>query len=83
MWPDNPHNRPENNHPVANRHHVHDPIDLAKFSGWLGREPDYHIVVEEPFGGAHGRRLIAYYDNAANLPARKVLVEKLMESAAG
>lgn len=82
LWPDNPHNRPENNDPAGNKHHVHDPIDLAKFSRWLGREPDYHIVVEEPFGGAKGRRLIAYYDNVSSLPRRKVLVEKLMESAA-
>lgn len=42
--------------------HVHDPVDLEKLLGWTGREPDYHIVVQEPLvNHNHGRRLICYY----------------------
>jgi hypothetical protein len=80
MWPENRGDKSKNKHTSG---HVHDPINLAKLSGWLGREPDYYIVVDEPFGGMYGRRLIAYYDNGANLPSRDVLVEKLKESATG
>jgi hypothetical protein len=46
----------------ASKHHIHDPVDLEKLTRWTGREPAYHIVVQEPLGlGAKGRRLIAYY----------------------
>lgn len=51
------------------RHHVHDPVDLEKLSRWFGRTPDYSIVVEEPLRKlAKGRRLIAYYHNAGEMP---------------
>lgn len=42
--------------------HVHDPVDYAKLTGWMGREANYRCVVEEPFGGPTGKRLIAIYD---------------------
>lgn len=42
--------------------HVHDPVDLKKVNDWFGREPDYHIIVEEPLFRSHkNKRLICYY----------------------
>jgi hypothetical protein len=41
--------------------HVHDPVDLAKVTSWFGRDPDFQMVVTEPFGGKKGRRLFCYY----------------------
>jgi hypothetical protein len=44
------------------RHHCQDPVDEAKLAGWFGREPDYSLVVEEPFRDRQiSRRLIAYF----------------------
>ncbi len=40
--------------------HVHDPVSLEKVVGWAGREPNYQIVVEEPFRSR--KRLIAVFD---------------------
>jgi hypothetical protein len=45
--------------------HLHDPIDLEKLTLWMGREPNYHLVVQEPFRGKVGQRLIAIYDRDA------------------
>lgn len=42
--------------------HVHDPVDLEKLSGWFGRAPNYHFVVDEPLRGSKKSRLIAIYD---------------------
>jgi hypothetical protein len=43
-------------------HHCQDPVDEAKLAGWFGREPDYSLVVEEPFCDRQiGRRLISYF----------------------
>ncbi|WP_232281902.1 class I SAM-dependent methyltransferase [Roseobacter sp. SK209-2-6] len=42
--------------------HIHDPIDYEKLTQWMGREANYHIVVQEPFRGKVGKRLIAIYD---------------------
>ena len=42
------------------RDHIHDPIDGKKLRRWMGRKPNYSIVVEEPF--RKPRRLIAIYD---------------------
>lgn len=55
----------------AAENHVHDPVDEAKLAGWMGREPNYSIVVREPFTEARkkGRRLIAVYDQD---PARTI-----------
>lgn len=39
--------------------HIHDPVDESKLQGWMGRKPNYSMIVREPFGPA---RLIAYYD---------------------
>jgi hypothetical protein len=44
------------------RGHVNDPVDLAKLSGWFGREPNYSLVVREPFVKRGGARLFAIYD---------------------
>ena len=42
--------------------HLHDPVDYAKLSVWMGRPANYHIVVREPFRTKVGDRLIAVYD---------------------
>ena len=44
--------------------HVQDPVDLEKLSGWFGRPPNYHQLVQEPFGGRSGARMFALYDPA-------------------
>jgi hypothetical protein len=42
--------------------HIHDPVDLEKLTQWTGRDPAYHLIVQEPLiEGGKGRRLIAYY----------------------
>jgi hypothetical protein len=42
--------------------HCQDPVDEAKLAGWFGREPDYSLIVEEPFRDRRtSRRLIAYF----------------------
>lgn len=46
--------------------HIHDPIDLDKVNNWVGREPSYHIIVEEPLRNSKvgkSKRLICYYQN--------------------
>jgi hypothetical protein len=48
----------------SNKHHVHDPVDLKKVTGWFGRDPNYHLVVREPFAARSGARLFALYDVA-------------------
>lgn len=46
----------------ACRFHCQDPVNARKLAGWFGREPDYRIVVQEPFQKKRsGRRLIAYF----------------------
>lgn len=40
--------------------HIHDPISLDKMNGWFGREPNYHIIIQEVESSA--RRLICVYD---------------------
>jgi hypothetical protein len=42
--------------------HVHDPVNEKKLKKWMGREPNYQILVEEPFRYGTGKRLIAIYD---------------------
>lgn len=42
--------------------HIHDPVDLNKLVSWVGREPDYYIIVQEPlFSSKKNKRLICYY----------------------
>ena len=41
--------------------HLHDPVDEQKLLVWMGIEPNYKLMVQEPFGPT---RLIAYYDIA-------------------
>lgn len=48
--------------PKATPGHIHDPVDYAKLTQWMGREANYKIIVQEPFGGVKGQRLIALYD---------------------
>ncbi len=48
--------------------HVHDPVDEAKLSGWFGREPNYRLVVREPF--FRKKRMIAYFDREH--PSRRI-----------
>ncbi|MDG2341096.1 MAG: hypothetical protein P8L32_07875 [Paracoccaceae bacterium] len=40
--------------------HIHDPIDRKKIRKWMGRKPNYGIVVQEPFRTP--RRWIGVYD---------------------
>jgi len=47
--------------PTAADEHLHDPIDSAKLRGWMGRRPNYEVVVQEPFRSRVGQRLIALY----------------------
>ena len=48
--------------------HVHDPVDEAKLAGWFGRQPNYRLVVREPF--FKKKRMIAYFDGEN--PSRKI-----------
>jgi tetratricopeptide (TPR) repeat protein len=48
----------------AEEEHIHDPIDLDKVTEWMGREPSYHLIVEEPVRNpkvAKSKRLICYF----------------------
>lgn len=42
--------------------HLHDPVDMEKLSGWFGREPNYHVIVEEPLRRMKNKRLVAIFD---------------------
>jgi SAM-dependent methyltransferase len=53
-----PHRWPEG----RTRGHLHDPVDAEKLARWMQREPNYSIVVTEPFSTEKGERLIAVYD---------------------
>lgn len=54
------------NSPKPTPGHLHDPVDLSKLTGWMGREANYHIVVEEPLSSSpRRRRLIAVYESRA------------------
>lgn len=46
----------------ATRGHVQDPVTQEKLEDWMGRKPNYSMVVAEPFMRAKARRLIAVYD---------------------
>lgn len=63
-----PYNWPEG----ATRSHIHDPVDEEKLIRWVGRPPNYSVIVEEPFLASSGKasRLVAYFDTKK--PSRKV-----------
>jgi hypothetical protein len=42
--------------------HVHDPVTLEKLESWMGRAPNYFMIVAEPFVRMNNERLVAYYD---------------------
>ena len=42
--------------------HVHDPVTYEKLTGWMGREANNKIIVQQPFSQNKSRRLIALYD---------------------
>jgi len=42
--------------------HVQDPVDKAMLEKWFGRPANYTVIINEPLGGAKGRRLIAIFD---------------------
>ncbi len=44
------------------RGHVNDPVDEKKLARWFGREPNYSLIVREPFVKRAGARLFAIYD---------------------
>ena len=44
--------------------HIHDPVSLEKVIFWAGREPNYHVIVEEPFRTP--KRMIAVFDNTGH-----------------
>ena len=55
-WPNKPRPKPAT--------HIHDPVDYAKLTRWMGREADYKIIVEEPLSKSpRRRRLIAVYNS--------------------
>jgi hypothetical protein len=60
--------------------HVHDPVDLPKVTGWFGRAPNWHQIVQEPFLGTTGQRMFALYD--VESPSRRFGVEDFRGRAA-
>ena len=48
----------------ATHGHVHDPVTIAKVTGWFGRAPNYQLIVREPFRRRGAARLLAVYDVA-------------------
>lgn len=46
--------------------HIHDPVNEKKLAKWMGRKPNYQILVEEPFRHGANLRLIAVYDEDEN-----------------
>lgn len=56
-----PHRWPEK----AVRTHIHDPVTAGKLEGWMGRKPNWSMVVTEPFRVNTGSRLIALYHEDA------------------
>ncbi|RKL68042.1 hypothetical protein CR203_05970 [Salipaludibacillus neizhouensis] len=74
MWPED-----------ATDEHVHDPIDLEKLTGWIGKEPTYSIIVSEPLripSKGISKRLICYYQAEDNLDYKVALknANRLTES---
>jgi SAM-dependent methyltransferase len=53
----------------ANKDHVNDPVGLESVVAWFGRQPNYHLVVREPFVRKKGARMFAIFDVAD--PQRK------------
>jgi len=53
----------------SNKQHLQDPVTLEAVVDWFGRQPNYHLVVREPFVTRKGARLFALFDVAA--PERK------------
>ena len=52
------------NAPKPTPGHIHDPVDYAKLTRWMGRKADYKIIVEEPLSKSpRRRRLIAVYNS--------------------
>jgi hypothetical protein len=49
-WPEN-----------SSKWHLHDPVTLEKLVGWFGREPNFKIVVAEPFRSRKNERLIVVF----------------------
>ncbi|MED4018982.1 methyltransferase domain-containing protein [Sutcliffiella cohnii] len=50
----------------SDKEHVHDPIDLEKVNSWMGIEPSYYIIVEEPLRIPEkkmNKRLLCYYQD--------------------
>lgn len=43
--------------------HVHDPVDEKKLERWTDQKPNFQQVIQEPFRGKVGRRLIAVYED--------------------
>lgn len=42
--------------------HIHDPVDEDKLRDWMGRDPVFSLLVEEPRDHKQNRRLISAYD---------------------
>jgi hypothetical protein len=56
--------------------HVHDPVSYYKLSRCMGRRANYHMIVQEPFGGRKSSRLIAIYFADSS---RKILPEDIKQ----
>jgi len=46
----------------SNKQHLQDPVTLEAVVDWFGRQPNYHLVVREPFVTRKGARLFALFD---------------------
>ena len=57
--------------------HVHDPVSRENLLEWMGRKPDYEIIVTEPISGV--RRLIAYFHSPPKDFSRKAALDRLRE----
>lgn len=58
--------------------HVHDPVSLENLIDWMGREPQYHVLVTEPLSSV--TRLIAYFHSPSSKFSMKAARERLFSA---
>ena len=51
--------------------HINDPVDTEVLKKWFSRDPNYSIIVEEPFRHVCHERLIAIYCKESNIKFTK------------
>ena len=61
--------------------HINDPVDLDKVMAWFGKEPSYHIIVEEPLRnkqvGKHRRLICLFQEEKINYKQALLNVREL------